>query len=206
MNVRYLLFSLILLLKDLSDHHPQAFSPGQLSTHQTILRCEVPLYWVDRRCSLDRGVVVAGLLGRLIDTFVVAELRSHVAADAARPQLFHVRTEGGRREIDALLEYDGGKVFGIEIKATATPRASDARHLMWLADELGDRFAGGLVFHSGPGIIEFERRIRAMPICALPHPDRRRRHADDMRVGRAGEKPLTLRGPVHGFPRVHPRT
>ncbi len=109
----------------------------------------------------------AGLLGRLIDTFVVAELRSHVAADDARPQMFHVRTEGGRQEIDALLEYDGGKVFGVEIKATATPTASDARHLTWLAGELGDRFAGGVVFHTGPGVIEFGPRIRAMPICAL---------------------------------------
>ncbi|MEZ5215728.1 MAG: DUF4143 domain-containing protein [Ilumatobacteraceae bacterium] len=109
----------------------------------------------------------AGLLGRLIDTFVVAELRSHVAVDDDRPQMFHVRTDGGRQEIDAVLEYDGGKVFGIEIKATATPTSSDARHLTWLAGELGDRFAGGVVFHTGPEVIEFGPRIRAMPICAL---------------------------------------
>jgi len=109
----------------------------------------------------------AGLLGRLIDTFVAAEIRCHLVAEVPRPQMFHLRTDGGRHEVDLLIEYDGGDVFGIEIKATATPTVADARHLAWLAHELGDRFLGGVVFHTGPDIIQFDERIRAIPICAL---------------------------------------
>lgn len=109
----------------------------------------------------------ADLLGRLIDTFVAAEFRSHLLVEEQRPQVFHLRTDGGRQEVDLLVEDDGGRVFGIEIKATATPTAADTRHLAWLANELGDRFAGGLVFHTRPEIIQFDERIRAIPICAL---------------------------------------
>lgn len=109
----------------------------------------------------------AGLLGRLIDTFVASEIRSHVAVEPSRPQLLHLRTDGGRQEIDLLLEYDGGEMFAVEVKASSTPTLKDARHLVWLRDQLGDRFAGGVVFHTGPEILELADRIKAIPICAL---------------------------------------
>jgi predicted AAA+ superfamily ATPase len=109
----------------------------------------------------------ADLLGRLIDTFVVAELRSHLAVEPGRPTLAHIRTGGGRNEVDLVVEYDGGRVFGIEIKATSVPRSTDARHLFWLAEQLGDRFAGGVVFHTGPELIELGPGVLALPICSL---------------------------------------
>ena len=109
----------------------------------------------------------AGLLGRIVDTFVASEIRSHAAVEPSRPQMFHLRTDGGRQEIDLLLEYDGGQVFAIEVKASAIPTISDGRHLVWLRDELGDRFAGGVVFHTGPEMLELSDRIKAIPVCAL---------------------------------------
>ena len=109
----------------------------------------------------------AGLLGRIVDTFVASEIRSHAAVEPSRPQMFHLRTEGGRQEIDLLLEYDGGQAFAIEVKASAIPTISDGRHLVWLRDELGDRFAGGVVFHTGPEMLELSDRIKAIPVCAL---------------------------------------
>ena len=109
----------------------------------------------------------AGLLGRIVDTFVASEIRSHAAVEPSRPQMFHLRTEGGRQEIDLLLEYDGGQVFAIEVKASAIPTLKDGRHLVWLRDELGERFAGGVVFHTGPEMLDLSDRIKAIPICAL---------------------------------------
>jgi uncharacterized protein len=109
----------------------------------------------------------ADLVGRLIDTFVASEIRSHAASEPTRPQTFHLRTDGGRQEIDLLLEYDGGKVFAIEIKASSVPSRRDARHLAWLRDQIGDRFLGGVVFHTGPEIIGLGEQIMALPICAL---------------------------------------
>ena len=109
----------------------------------------------------------AGLLGRIVDTFVASEIRSHAAVEPSRPQMFHLRTDGGRQEIDLLLEYDGGQVFAIGVTASAIPTISDGRHLVWLRDELGDRFAGGVVFHTGPEMLELSDRIKAIPVCAL---------------------------------------
>jgi hypothetical protein len=107
------------------------------------------------------------ILGRLLDTFVVAQLRPETVVADCEPRLFHLRTEGGRREVDVLAELGGEKVIGIEIKASAAPTVGDAKHLRWLAGELGDRFVSGVVLHTGPRIYELADKIIAAPISSL---------------------------------------
>lgn len=109
----------------------------------------------------------ADLLGRLIDTFVVAQIRAHLSVEPEQPTMAHIRTGGGRNEVDLLIEYNGGRVFGIEIKATSSPTPADARHLFWMAEQLGDEFVGGVVFHTGPEAIRLGPKVWAMPICGL---------------------------------------
>jgi len=114
------------------------------------------------------GVIRDGdLLGRLLETFVLAELRAELVVSATRPRLFHLRQEQGRREVDLIAELGGGRVIGIEIKASASPRPEDARHLEWLREVLGDRFVTGVVLHTGGRIYPLGTRLRAVPICAL---------------------------------------
>jgi hypothetical protein len=48
--------------------------------------------------------------------------------------------------VELIVEFHGGRVFDVEVKATSVPRRRDAQHLFWFADELGHRFAGGIVF------------------------------------------------------------
>ncbi len=107
------------------------------------------------------------LLGRLLDTFVVQQLRAEVPVCDSRPRIYHLRQDQGRHEIDIVLELGMGRVIGIEVKAAATPRHDDAKHLRWLRDELGDRFVAGVVLHTGPHIYEMDERIVAAPICVL---------------------------------------
>jgi predicted AAA+ superfamily ATPase len=107
------------------------------------------------------------LLGRLIDTFVVAQLRPEAAVSPALPRLYHLRQEDGRREVDLIVELGGEKIIGLEIKATAAPTAADGRHLSWLREQLGDRFVAGAVLHTGPGRYRLDDRVFAVPICAL---------------------------------------
>ncbi len=57
------------------------------------------------------------MLGRLLDTFVAAQIRTEIAASNADPRLYHVREEHGRREADILIETAGGHVVAIEVKA-----------------------------------------------------------------------------------------
>ncbi|WP_433174729.1 ATP-binding protein [Actinoallomurus sp. CA-150999] len=107
------------------------------------------------------------LLGRLIDTFVAEQLRAELAVSDHRPRMHHLRQEGGRREIDILIELAGHRVIGIEVKASTGPNRDSGRHLAWLRDELGDRFVHGLVLHTGRHIYELGDRITAAPICTL---------------------------------------
>ena len=107
------------------------------------------------------------LLGRLLDTFVTAQLRVEMTVADNRHRLFHLRTEQGRHEIDLVAEIGAHRVVGIEVKASAAPTAHDARHLVWLRNELGDRFAAGVVLHTGPATYPLAERITAVPICTL---------------------------------------
>ncbi len=107
------------------------------------------------------------LLGRLIDTFVVSQLRAEVETGARRARLYHFREKDGRHEIDVIAEVSGGDVIALEIKATAAPRSSDVRHLAWLRDRLGPRFLAGAVLHTGPRPFALGERILALPICSL---------------------------------------
>lgn len=107
------------------------------------------------------------LLGRLLDTFVVAQLRAEIPRCETRPRIFHLRQEQGRHEVDLIIEYGGGRILAVEVKATSAPSRDDARHLAWLRDELGERFITGVVLHTGPRSFELGDRIIAAPIDAL---------------------------------------
>lgn len=107
------------------------------------------------------------LLGRLIDTFVLAQLRAELPLSDHRPRIYHLRQEAGRREIDVLIELAAHRVIAIEIKASSNPGGSSIRHLAWLRDELGDRFVHGVLLHTGQYIQRLDDRITAAPICTL---------------------------------------
>ena len=118
---------------------------------------------------LDRAAVLrdGNLLGRLIDTFVAAQIRAELTIAASRPRWYHLRDKNGRHEIDLVIEFGGGRVAGIEIKAGAAPSRSDAKHLEWLRDELGERFVIGIVLHTGPRTFDLADRIIAAPISTI---------------------------------------
>jgi uncharacterized protein len=122
-----------------------------------------PLLGVDSRAVLRDN----DLLGRLLDNFVVSQLRADCLVSELSPQLFHVRDANGRREVDILVELADGRVIGIEVKATAAPVPEDARHLRWLREVLGDRFAAGVVMHTGPKRFRLGEAVYALPMCTF---------------------------------------
>jgi predicted AAA+ superfamily ATPase len=131
-------------------------------------------YIVDSALALSvlrmdvNGVMRDGdMLGRIVDTFVVAQLRAQLATAETQPRLFHLRQEKGQHEVDIIVEYGGGRVFALEIKASSAPKKEDIRHLIWLRDELGDRFVGGAILHTGPRAFMFDDRIAAAPISVM---------------------------------------
>ena len=107
------------------------------------------------------------LLGRLLETFAVAQLRAQADVSEHRCRLFHLRQHHGRHEIDVVAEINAQQIIGIEIKATAAPSTHDARHLSWLRDQVGERFAAGVVLHTGPASFPLGERLWALPISSL---------------------------------------
>lgn len=114
------------------------------------------------------GVLRDGnMLGRLLDTFVAAQLRAELPMAASRPRIYHARERGGGHEVDMVVEYGGQRIVGIEVKATSAPRRSDAVHLEWLRESVGDRFVAGVVLHTGPARIRFDETVWALPISTI---------------------------------------
>ena len=119
--------------------------------------------------GVDSNTVLrdGNLLGRVLDTFVAAQLRAEMPTTEPRIRLHHLRQEQGRHEIDLLAEYGAGQIIAVEVKADSAPNRDAAKHLFWLRDRLGERFVRGVVFHSGPRVFELGDRIIAAPISVF---------------------------------------
>jgi len=114
-----------------------------------------------RRLSEDRA-----LLGRLLETYVVGELRKQLSWTDPHTSLYHFRTAIGL-EVDVVLEKADGSVAGVEIKAGATVAASDFTALQALRDQLGTQFHSGVVLYLGDHVVPFGDNLWLMPLSAL---------------------------------------
>jgi len=108
--------------------------------------------------------------GRLLETFVVGEIARQVGAGTPRLTLHHYR-DNARREVDLVIERADGAVVAIEVKATASPRAADLRHVAALRDRLDaaepGAFRAGILLHTGTGTFSAGDRLHSAPIEVL---------------------------------------
>jgi hypothetical protein len=114
-----------------------------------------------QRLSEDRP-----LLGRLLESFVVGELRKQISWTDPRTALYHFRTAAGL-EADVVLEKPDGSVAAIEVKASVTITPSDFAALQTLRDELGKQFRAGVVLYLGDQIVPFGDKLWLVPVTAL---------------------------------------
>lgn len=104
-------------------------------------------------------------LGPLLETFVANEIRKQLTWSTERPSLAFSRPR--RRRVDLVLEHPDGRVCGIEVKATSTPRAEDLRGLRYLAERLDDRFQFGVLLTAAPEATPFGPTLAALPVSTL---------------------------------------
>ncbi|OGV70533.1 MAG: hypothetical protein A3K19_24740 [Lentisphaerae bacterium RIFOXYB12_FULL_65_16] len=102
--------------------------------------------------------------GALLETGVINEIQSQLAAFLPDAALYYVRSHDGL-EIDGLVQH-GRRLVPFEVKAAATLRDDDARHLR-LFMEREARCTTGLLFYLGREIVPVSRNILAMPVGAL---------------------------------------
>ena len=105
------------------------------------------------------------LLGQLLETFVVQEIRRQASGLDEQLGCFHLRDRDGV-EVDLVLER-AGRVAGIEVKASATVTARDFAGLRKLHAATGARFAAGIVAYDGESVAGFGDGMFAVPLRLL---------------------------------------
>lgn len=104
--------------------------------------------------------------GRLIETFVFAELQRQLTWASTEAALFHWQDRSGA-EIDFVLESADGRVAALEVKTGQTPKREWFRWLAKMRDVVGERFQAGVVLYGGQHVLPFGDRLIALPISAL---------------------------------------
>lgn len=105
------------------------------------------------------------LLGSLFEALVTLGVR--VFAQAAEASVRHLRTRGGTREIDLIVERGDHRVLAIEVKLAQRVDDRDVRHLHWLARKLGDDLLDRLVVTTGPAAYRRPDGVGVVPAALL---------------------------------------
>lgn len=105
------------------------------------------------------------LLGQLFESLVTLGVR--VFAQAAEATVSHLRTRGGQREIDLIIERSDHRVVAVEVKLGRTVGPDDVRHLRWLGDEIGGDLLDAVVITSGREAYRRPDGIAVVPAALL---------------------------------------
>ncbi|MDE0194707.1 MAG: DUF4143 domain-containing protein [bacterium] len=114
--------------------------------------------------SAPAGRSGTGLLGALFESMIVHDMR--VYAQAAGARISHMRTWNDQREIDIVLEAEGG-VVAVEVKLGTEVTRHDTRHLRWLRDRLGPALLDAVVVTTGADAYRDPDGIAVIPAALL---------------------------------------
>jgi predicted AAA+ superfamily ATPase len=104
--------------------------------------------------------------GHVLETFVYAELLKHASTAEGDYQLLYYR-DADQVEVDLVIENAAGQVVGVEIKSSATVKASDLRGLRKLAGLAGADFKMGVLLYDGDETLPLGDNIWAAPLSTL---------------------------------------
>jgi len=111
------------------------------------------------------------LLGHLFESLVTLSVK--VYAQAAEAEVRHLRTEGGRHEVDLVVVRPDGRVLALEVKVAGTVCDDDVKHLLWLRERLGDDLVDVAVITTGPAAYRRSDGIGVIPAVCARRWDRR---------------------------------
>ena len=105
------------------------------------------------------------LLGALFEALVTLSIR--VYAQACEAEVFHLRVESGRHEVDLIVEGADGRLVAVEVKLSPVVDDDDVRHLQWLRKRAEDRVADAIVVTTGPKAYRRPDGIGVVPLALL---------------------------------------
>lgn len=104
--------------------------------------------------------------GHLLESFVLQQLIAQSGWTDPDLRFWHYRDKD-QVEVDVVITR-GSKVWGVEIKASATLHPSDGKGLHRLAAQAGNDFQSGIVFYDGSTILQLDGpKILAVPLKFL---------------------------------------
>jgi predicted AAA+ superfamily ATPase len=106
------------------------------------------------------------MLGSMLETFVLQELRRQASSRGAPIGFAHFRDRDDF-EIDIVLERGQAEIAGVEVKAAASVNEGDFRGLRKLGNATGERFTAGVVLYDGTATIPFGDGFFAVPLRRL---------------------------------------
>jgi predicted AAA+ superfamily ATPase len=158
------LLARVFLLEELAPWHSNQLSrlikTPKLHIGDTGLACAL-LGWDVTTLTADRT-----LFGQMLETFVFQELRRLASGHEDEVRFYHYRDKEDA-EVDVVMEFAGGRIAGVEVKASGTVTAADFRGLRKLRDATGQRFAAGVVLYDGESDVGFGDGLHAISIGAL---------------------------------------
>lgn len=150
----------------------QLLRPWSVNTGQRVIRTP-KIYLNDTGLlahlvglTLERLELDPGMVGGVLENFVLMELRKQSTWSETQPQFFYWRTISGQ-EVDIVLEDSAGHLVGIEVKASATLQSGDVRGLQALAHAAGKRWVRGVVLYTGTEVVPFAGNLHGMPVSFL---------------------------------------
>lgn len=106
------------------------------------------------------------LLGQLLETFIVQEIRRQASGWAHDLRFSHYRDKD-QQEVDIVLERGPRQIVGVEVKAAATLRDADRRGLERLRAAAGEAFRCGVLLYDGETLVPLGDRIYAVPLAMV---------------------------------------
>ena len=162
----------IRLLEDLCMIHTLP-AWGKSFTKRAISKPKIVMVDSGLVCSLCgvTGAFLADIengneLGPLLEAFVISEINKQKSWSEIDFSLHHYR-DCDNKEVDLVLELEGGNIIAIEIKASSSFSQKDFIGLKALREMLGKRFQCGIVLYTGSEAYPFGDRLFAAPISSI---------------------------------------
>lgn len=104
--------------------------------------------------------------GKLVETFVINEIKKIASWTEPRPRLYYFRTQD-KKEVDLVIQSAEQKIIGIEIKASKTLHKNDFNPMHQLKESTGHLFHQGIILYLGDQVLPFGPDMYAIPISNL---------------------------------------
>lgn len=103
-------------------------------------------------------------LGALFESLAALSIRT--LAQQLEARVSHLRTQGGRHEVDFIVEGANG-IVALEAKLSGAVDDDDVKHLIWLRNALGHRCIDTAVIHTGPEAYRRPDGVAVIPLALL---------------------------------------